>query len=737
MRATDNTLLRSVALPHAPSNVLLRPRTESAQIKAKDALQRRTQELAQSLAMMRATLEASTDGILMTDCSGKVTGYNEKFVRLWRLPDEVMQARSHDRILAWNAHQFDDPQAFVARARQIYADSAPESYDLLELADGRVFERFSRTQLIDHRNVGRVWSVRDVTRRRQDENQLRRSAQTARFLAEASAAMAGVTDVQSTLQRIASLAVPAFADWCAMDMPDGDGGGNGDGGSLRRLAVAHVDAIPPLVARQLFCCWDQPAAAARHGIMRVLRTGAPEWAAKISESLLADLTQGGENLRQSRQLGLRSYICVPLRSGTRTHGVLTFATAQSGRTYDAAQVIAAGDLAHRAAVSIENAELLAELQDSDRRKDEFLAMLAHELRNPLAPIRNGVQIYRAKGPDDPELSRATEVIDRQVRQMTRLVDDLLDVSRITRGRIELRRERVALAAIVDSAVEASQPLIQKRRHQLTVRIPAAPIWLYADATRMAQVLANLIHNAAKYMDQAGRIQLSAERQGEQAVVRIKDTGVGIPAAMLPRIFDMFTQLDSSRDRSEGGLGIGLTLVQSLVELHGGTVEAHSEGQGKGSEFVVRVPAPADLQTAASPAAAHEGAPEAAGAGRRILVVDDNRDAAETLVLLLQMMGNQVQEAHDGLEAVAAAASFRPEIILLDIGLPGLNGYQAARRIREQDGGSGIVLVALTGWGQDEDRRRSKEAGFDHHLTKPVDLADLQALLAGHRPAASS
>jgi PAS domain S-box-containing protein len=376
----------------------------------------------------------------------------------------------------------------------------------------------------------------------------------------------------------------------------------------------------------------------------------------------------------------------------------------------------------------ETRRALAALTESDRRKDEFLAILAHELRNPLAPIRNAVQIFRAMAPPVKELQWATEVIDRQVHQMTRLVDDLLDVSRITRGKIELRKERVELAAIVNSALEASRPGIEKWGHELTVSIPTEPIQLMADLTRLSQVILNLLNNAAKYMGRAGRIWLTAERQDDHALIRVKDTGIGIPAEMLPRIFDMFTQVDGSLERSEGGLGIGLTLAKRLVQMHGGTIEAHSEGPGTGSEFVVRLPVAVAAEGEEPRGEEGGGEMDVPPAMRRILVVDDNQDAAESLGMLLQMMGNEVRTAHDGPEAVEAAAAFRPDVVLLDIGLPKLNGYEVARRIREQDGGADRMLIALTGWGQEEDRRRSKEAGFDHHVTKPVEFADLQKLL---------
>jgi PAS domain S-box-containing protein len=386
-------------------------------------------------------------------------------------------------------------------------------------------------------------------------------------------------------------------------------------------------------------------------------------------------------------------------------------------------------------VADENARLVEALKESDRRKDEFLAILAHELRNPLAPVRNAVQIFRAKGPPVPELQWATEVIDRQIHQMTRLVDDLLDVSRITRGKIELRKERIELAAIVSSAVEAGRPLLEKWGHELTVTIPPLPIHIEADLTRLSQVLLNLINNAAKYMDQAGRIWVTAELQGPHVLIRVRDTGIGIPREMLPRIFDMFTQVDRSLERSEGGLGIGLTLVQRLVEMHAGTVEARSEGPGQGSEFIVCLPVAAAVEAEVEGTAGAEKEVEAPSA-LRILVVDDNQDAADSLGMLLGMMGNEVHTAHDGLEAVGAAAAFQPDVVLLDIGLPKLNGYEAARRIREQQGGAEILLVALTGWGQEDDRRQSREAGFDHHMTKPVEFEALQKLLAETGPRSS-
>ena len=375
------------------------------------------------------------------------------------------------------------------------------------------------------------------------------------------------------------------------------------------------------------------------------------------------------------------------------------------------------------------------LLDSDRRKNEFLAMLAHELRNPLAPIRNSVQVLRLKGPADPDLQWAQEVVDRQVKQLTRLVDDLLDVSRISRGKIELVKQRVELQSIVHHAVAAAQSHIQNLDHELTVTLPPSPIYLHADPIRLSQVVGNLLNNACKFTDRGGHILLTVEvasraasAPGDYAVIRVRDSGIGIAADQRPRVFDMFVQVDTSLERSVSGLGLGLTLVKNLVEMHTGTVEVHSDGIGKGTEFVVCLPITAEAPDASPPEPANG---ELRGTrARRILVVDDNRDSAESLVMLLKLLKHETHIAYDGLEAVKTAATCKPDVILLDIGLPKLNGYEACRQIREQPWGRGMIVVALTGWGQEEDRQRSKEAGFDGHLVKPVDLGALTGLLAG-------
>jgi signal transduction histidine kinase/ActR/RegA family two-component response regulator len=366
------------------------------------------------------------------------------------------------------------------------------------------------------------------------------------------------------------------------------------------------------------------------------------------------------------------------------------------------------------------------LAESDRRKDEFLATLAHELRNPLAPVRNAIHILRARLPPTPELQWARDVIDRQVTQMARLIDDLMDVSRITRGTFDLRRERVSLMEIVRLAVETSRPGIDASGHDLVVRIPSDAIYLDADAIRLAQVFSNLLNNAAKYTGPGGRIAITAEYDSGSVAVAVQDSGIGIPSEMLAHVFEPFTQLDRSLERSRGGLGIGLALAKRLVEMHGGTIEAQSSGTGQGSRFIVRLPL-SEQQTAPQPAAV--SVPVPARDRNRVVVADDNYDSATSLSILLNDAGYDVRTAGDGAQALETTAQFRPDIVLLDIGMPKLNGYEVARHIRRQPWGRNMLLIALTGWGGADHRQQTAQSGFDHHLTKPVDPAALTRLLA--------
>jgi PAS domain S-box-containing protein len=366
------------------------------------------------------------------------------------------------------------------------------------------------------------------------------------------------------------------------------------------------------------------------------------------------------------------------------------------------------------------------LKEADRLKNEFLAMLAHELRNPLAPIKNGIEIMKLVPNQEPTLVHAREMIGRQAHHLSRLVDDLLDVSRIKQGKITLQTERLDLASVVTRVVEATRPFIESRRQELTVTLPGKAVAVDGDITRLSQVVSNLLNNAAKYTPEGGHIWVKVGQEDHQARIRIKDDGIGIPPQLLPRVFDLFVQGDRTPARTEGGLGIGLTLVKTMIEMHGGTASARSDGPGCGSEFTICLPA----QTTKHESVKLKSQPTMKRAGRRVLIVDDNKDSADSLSLLLTLLGHTVQTANDGPTGLAAANEFKPEAVLLDIGLPGMDGYEVVSRLRQKDIFKTVTIIAMTGYGQEDDRRRSEEAGFDYHVVKPGDPDLLQKLITG-------
>jgi PAS domain S-box-containing protein len=647
-------------------------------------------------------LDAVEQAAVVTDPEGRIIYWNRYAERLYGWPAaEALGRNVMDTVVAPpSAEQAAEIMARL-RAGQSWAGEF-----LVRRRDGTTFPAFvTDTPILDgEAGVKAIIGIStDISDRKRVENALR-------LLADASATLAALVDYESTLQKVAGLAVPHFADWCAVDMAEPDG-------SPRRLAVAHADPAKVKVAHELSRRYP-PDPASPHGLPKVLRTGEPDMMADIPESLLAQGARDEEHLRLLRGLGLRSYMCVPLKGRGRLLGAISFVSAESGRRYTSSDLAFAEELARRASVAIENAQLYAELREADRLRDEYLAMLAHELRNPLAPIRNALQVMKMPGASGAVVRQVQDMAERQVQHMARLLDDLLDVSRISRGKIELRSEAVDLKPLVNRTVEASR-----------VSVAPEPLLVRGDPTRLEQVVTNLLNNACKYTDPGGHICLEAGREGSEVVVRVRDNGIGIAPDMLPKIFDLFVQAERRVDRSQGGVGIGLTLVRRLVELHGGTVEAQSEGPGRGSEFLVRLPATTDAQ-GGERRGASGALPEAELPRLRVLVVDDNQDAADSLALLLQLAGQEVRVAYDGQAALALAPEFRPAMAFLDIGMPGMDGYEVGRRLRQLPGMEALVLVALTGWGQEEDRRRSKEAGFDHHLVKPAEADELNRLLAG-------
>jgi PAS domain S-box-containing protein len=545
----------------------------------------------------------------------------------------------------------------------------------------------------------------DITERRLAEDAVR-------VLADAGEILGSSLDYQATLDHLARVVVPRVADWFAVDLITGDG-------ELERVSVHHPDPARVAIAREVF---ERYTPRRGSGAWNVIETRTPEWAADIPPELVRQAAVDDEHERLLLGLELRSYIVVPLIARDTVIGVLTLVHAEGGRRYQQADVSLALELARRAASAVDNARLYAQLRDEHRRKDEFLATLAHELRNPLAPIRTGLALLQAD--DDPVRAAATRgVMERQLAHMVRLIDDLLDLSRVTRGTIELQRRPVAVRDIVASALEASGPLLDGAGLRLEVDVSSPDALLDADDARLSQVLTNLLNNAAKFTGRGGRVSLRAGVHGDRLRIEVDDSGIGLAPAQLESIFEMFARGAASAEH--GGLGIGLTLARRLVELHGGRLWAESAGIGYGSRFIVELPLSAARTTeAASPV----GTP-AASTGRRVLVVDDNVDAARTLGALLEIGGHDVRTAYAGDEALALLDGFVPDIAFLDLGLPGMTGLELAGRLRADARSAGARLVALTGWGRDEDRERTREAGFDAHLIKPVDPSAVLALLA--------
>ena len=664
-------------------------------------------------AQLAAVIESSDDAIVSKTLDGTIRSWNEGARRIFGYQaDEVIGKPITILLPKDRIHEEFDILRRLQRGERV------KHFETVRVDKGGRLLDISVTISPIRDARGNVIGASKIARDISDRRRLDRATN---FVANVNAALAEPTDYENALRAIATLAVPLFADWCFVDMQV-------SGSAARPFLVVHESTEKAQRARERLL--QRPARATdRRGPGKVLRTGRPDLLDDIETVLSADpAPRQDEYLRTLRELGVTSYVSVLLRPSSEMASTLTFAMEASGHRMGAADLDAAEDLAQRAVIAIENAGLLTALREADRRKDDFLAILAHELRNPLAPIRNAVQLLRDDGSSQVDRRFAVSVMDRQIQQMSRLVEDLLDIARISRGKIELRKERIELAAVIQDAVETTRPLMEAQGHHLSLDVPKEPIFLDADPTRIAQVFSNLLSNAAKYTNPGGRIWVIAGSSSGEAVVRVLDNGIGIPEGMLTSIFDMFTQVQHSMEGARSGLGIGLTLVQRFVEMHGGTIRVTSPGLDQGSEFVVRLPL-ADRKAERPERSGGSETSTQARAGHRIMVVDDNFDGAESLALLLRRMGHEVRVEHDGLAAIEAVPEFDPRVVLLDIGLPKMNGYDVAARIREKHGNR-MVLVAVTGWGQSEDRRRTHEAGFDYHMTKPVDFAVLKELLAG-------
>jgi signal transduction histidine kinase/DNA-binding response OmpR family regulator len=593
--------------------------------------------------------------------------------------------------------------------------------EILRTKVGVFIDLYKKTQQVkqqaeEHVALARAQAARDAA-----EETNRRLA----FLSEASAIMVHSLDYEAIPRGLAGQAIPFLGDFCAVTLIDEQDSDEW------RTDLAWIDQNSKSHNFVHFRGGRRLGPLSRL-IRNVLATGDGKLFADIGYGSYAeghvDVAAEGDTIAVSHgHPQLHCAIVVPLLARGRSLGTISVGQSSTDRRFGSDDLALALDLAGRAAIAIDNARLYRDVQENDRRKNEFLAMLAHELRNPLAPMRSAVEIVRKLNLKDETLEWASDVMTRQLEHLVRLVDDLLDISRISGGKIQLRTEPLDVSMAVTRAIETSRPLIDARKHEINITLPAEPLWVSADLVRLAQVLSNLLNNAAKYTPEGGSIDLEVAEIDNQAVFRVRDNGIGIPAEKLSSIFDLFTQVDQSLDRSHGGLGIGLTLVRRLIEKHGGNVTAYSDGADRGSEFVIRLPAIGHgvSENGKKQAVVNEKVdPER----RRILVVDDYPLAAETLMKMLQLEGHDVRIAKDGPSAIEEIRCRQPEIVVLDIGLPGMDGYKVARSIRSTPGLEELILIALSGYAQDDDRRQSREAGFNYHLTKPVDVVALQQLI---------
>ena len=576
----------------------------------------------------------------------------------------------HRQLLEIIGRQFKDPEQFRARIEEIYASSPPESFDLLELADGRVFERFSKIQFVEERNVGRVWSFRDITERKRAEEELRQQREWFQVTLSSIGDAVITTDTEGKVTFLNPVA-EMMTGW-----------------------TSHEASGQPL--EQVFTIINEDS-----------RQPAKNPVAKV--------------LQQGTVIGLANHTALISKTGTERSIEDSAAPIRDASGEISGAVMVFHDVTERRRTE-------KELKEADKRKDEFLATLAHELRNPLHPIRGAVEIMRLQDPLHPEIELSRNIIDQQVTHLSRLIDDLLDVARITRDALVLRKEKLDLANVIQSALDASRDFMELHGHQPILTLPPESVEIDGDLVRLTQILVNLLSNAAKYTPKGKNIWLNAGVEHGAVVISVKDSGIGIAADQLPHVFDKFYQVDRSLERSESGLGLGLTLARRLVELHGGEVNASSAGLGMGSEFSISLPLVprTDHPQAAQPSEAEREAPAARW---RILIIDDGPGTREMYTMLLRKRGHEVDTAVDGWSGIEKVQSFRPDIVLLDVGMPGLNGFDTCEQIRALTLGKDIALIAVTGWAPEEVQQRAEEAGFDGILVKPASAQEILQLIA--------
>lgn len=672
-----------------------------------DTTRRARQRAAERLTATRllaSIVESSDDAIVSKTLDGTIRTWNAGACRLFGYSAEEAVGRHISLIIP--PDRLSEEEAIL---RELCAGRRIEHFDTVRVRrDGSLLDvSLTISPIRDERGhvVGASKIARDIGERKRAEAAFQSQNERLRMLSESATSLLATDDVDAMLQGLVArfgpfLGVDSYSNYLVND----------EGDELRLVSSMGVPDEVVSNLRQL--AFGQ----AISGMVALRRQ--PIYAPRIQQS-------DDPQAQFAKALGIRACICNPLMSENLLLGTLSFAS-RSRDQFEPDELNLLATISQYVGIAYERLRLLNKLRDADRRKDEFLATLAHELRNPLAPLRNMLEVMKRSSGDDALVMQARDTMERQLKQLVRLVDDLLDISRISQNRLDLRFDSVDLAAVIQQAVEATRPLLEQSEHQLHISVPNEPFYVRADGVRLTQVLSNLLNNACKYTDPKGTIWLTAEKDGTDAVLSVRDTGVGIAADRLNDVFGMFEQIDPSLERSQGGLGIGLTLVKRIVELHGGTIVAASEGPGHGSRFVVRLPGV--VQTATKEQRNSE-APPPHLRRRRVLIVDDNVDSAKSLAMLLEMSGHEVHLAHDGQQAIELAEQIRPDVVLLDIGLPKLNGYDACRHIRQQAWGRDVILVAVTGWGHEDDRNKSRNAGFNHHLVKPVDLGMMMKLMS--------
>jgi PAS domain S-box-containing protein len=734
----EDELLRSAALKNANSILLARQRAEEELIQAKEALEQRTAQLARSLSMLHATLEATTDGILVTNETGCITDFNEQYVRMWGLPRRLIDAREHAVVVEFIGQKFADPERFLERTQEIGVEAPAESYDLLELADGRVFERFSRSLFVAGQKVGRVWSCRDVTERRHAEDALRDEGRLLELLNNTSAHLVSKLEIDEVVQAVTDAATQlSGAEFGAFFYNTLDE-------NQEALVLYALSGAP----REAFESLGHPRATPLFG-----PTFRGEGAVRCDDFLNDPRYDGWPPLygMPHKRLPVRSYLAAPVvsRSGDVIGG-LFFGHSQPGVFTERTERLVIG-VAAQAAIAIDNARLYEvaqraaderkQLLESERAarataerasamKDEFLATLSHELRTPLSAILGWAQVLRRQVDGQQELQQAVDTIERNARAQTQLIADLLDMSRITSGKLRLDIQAVEPMAFIESALEAVLPASEAKHIRVEKHLGRGVGQISGDPARLQQVMWNLLSNAIKFTGKGGSVRIQLERVSAYIEIAVTDTGIGIRSEYLPHIFDRFRQADASTTRTHGGLGIGLAIVKQLVELHGGTVQASSPGARCGSTFTVRLPVVLESKDKAADSVTSARFDRPDLTGIRVLVVDDEADARELVKRILTECHADVLTASGATDALAHFEQDPPNVLVSDIGMPDVDGYELLKRVRALGPPKGRVpAIALTAFARPEDRTRTLLAGFLVHIAKPIEPTELAATIA--------